>query len=522
VSDTDLRHLPADRATREVIGAIALEATLAPASRAGADLVRDLPWFAPAQHDAWRAHVDWLIEVDTWASEEANLDRARQDLAELPLLETPLRRLRAGESLRDVDFFTLKRFFYHGARLLEQSRALHEGAYPLQDWLDWIDATCQRIHPEKTRTPRFHLSDALSEQLAEARKKHRALGRSRRKANLAIEDDLRRDYPGIHIGLDGSARLDPSDHARAEQDERLRRAGEHWLILTPNDDNAMELDALEQEIAAHEAMARAELTLTLVDDAARMEEIAATLAAFDLGLATATLRATLGGSWPEWGTSTGCDLEQGHDPRMPAAQRISLHTDHLPTMITGPNMGGKSSLLELVGLCQWCLQRGLPVPAERFRAPPVEAIVYTGSDEPDSARVSEGLSSFGREVRRMVDARRTPSPVLWLLDELGRGTHPQEGAKLAREIIEALCERGDRVLASTHFPELARMPDVALWRIEGLRDRAALEALAGEISDPEELERALRAAMSYLPERIEHPEDAIPRDATLIAKLLGW
>jgi dsDNA-specific endonuclease/ATPase MutS2 len=122
----------------------------------------------------------------------------------------------------------------------------------------------------------------------------------------------------------------------------------------------------------------------------------------------------------------------------------------------------------------------------------------------------------------MVDARCTPSPVLWLLDELGRGTHPQEGAKLASEIIEALSARGDRILASTHFPELARMQGVALWRIEGLRDREALDALIGKIATSEELEQALRDAMSYQPERITQAEDAIPRDATLIAKLLGW
>ncbi|MEC9400188.1 MAG: hypothetical protein VX475_21360 [Myxococcota bacterium] len=521
MNEAALRHLPADRATRDVIGATALEAMLSPASRAGAQLARDLPWFTPAQHDAWKAHVGWLIEVDAWAREEDDLERCRQDLAEVPLLETPLRRLRAGESLRDADFFTLKRFFYHATRLLEQSRTLHERAYPLQTWFDWLESTSQRIHPEKTRSPRFHLSDALSAPLAEARKQYRALGRARRQANLAIEDALRDDYPGIHIGLDGVARLDPGDHARAREDERLLQAGDRWRLVTPVDD-ANELDTLEQEIAAHEATVRAKLTLEIADDAARMEEIASALAAFDLGLATSRLREEMGGSWPEWSASTDCILEDGGDPRMRDAQRVSIQTGETPTLITGPNMGGKSSLIELVGLCQWCLQRGLPAPARRFSAPPVEAIVYTGSDEPDSAHVSEGLSSFGREIRRMVDARCTPSPVLWLLDELGRGTHPQEGAKLASEIIEALSARGDRILASTHFPELARMQGVALWRIEGLRDREALDALIGKIATSEELEQALRDAMSYQPERITQAEDAIPRDATLIAKLLGW
>lgn len=521
MNDPSLRHHPADRATREVIGAIAFEARLRPVSKAGAQLARDLPWFTPSEKTSWEAHTHWLRAVDAWATSDRDLVSIKQDLTEVPLLDTVSRRLAAREVLRDADFFTLKRFCYHAARLLEQSRSLAGQEYPLQGWIDWIDRTCQHIHPEKQRTPRFHLSDALSKELAAARKNQRALARSMRRSAGDVEDALRADYPGVHINLDGTLELEQADRQRATEDKRLEQRDGQWRIAELSEDRAA-LDELERELAAIEAEVRQTLTQQLEKDAASMEEIAAFLASVDLGLAAAELRRHVDGSWPEWSEETLATMEACHDPRISNAQRVSLETDQHPTLITGPNMGGKSSLLEVFGLCQWCMQRGLPVPAKLFRAPPVEAIVYTGSDEPDSSRTSEGLSSFGREVRRLVDARRTASPMLWLLDELGRGTHPEEGAALAREVIEAFHARGDRVLASTHFPELARMPGCDLWRISGLDDREQLEELLDESEAPESLERALRAAMDYRPKRIDHPEDAIPRDAHLIAKLLGW
>jgi hypothetical protein len=187
-------------------------------------------------------------------------------------------------------------------------------------------------------------------------------------------------------------------------------------------------------------------------------------------------------------------------------------------------MGGKSVLLRVVGLCQWAAQCGLPVPARRCDFAPVAQITYVGSEEPGVRAAEEGLSSFGREIRRLVRHRdRDAHPVLWLLDEVGRGTHPLEGAAIAVDIIEALAERGDRLLVATHFPEVAAMHDVRRYRIAGLCGEDLPVA-----SEPAQMsygawEEALRAAMDYRPVELDPAERAeIPRDARLVARLLGW
>ncbi len=156
-----------------------------------------------------------------------------------------------------------------------------------------------------------------------------------------------------------------------------------------------------------------------------------------------------------------------------------------------------------------------PAPAAAFAAPRVQGLVYVGADEPRSDLVSAGLSAFGHEVHRVVQvAQSVPTPRLWLLDEFGRGTHPEEGAALGQALLRKLEARMDFVLASTHFTALAKLPDVDLWRVRGLRD-------APSMPPDMDLTAALRANMDYRVEPARGDRE-IPRDAFTIAAWLNF
>ena len=132
---------------------------------------------------------------------------------------------------------------------------------------------------------------------------------------------------------------------------------------------------------------------------------------------------------------------------------IEIGAERPVLVITGPNAGGKTVALKTLGLLVLMAQSGCHVPARDGARLPVfsQCFAIVG----DEQSVAENLSTFSafvkqlREVLERVDARS-----LVLLDELGAGTDPDDGAALAQAVLEALAERGAVVVASTHLEPL--------------------------------------------------------------------
>jgi len=133
---------------------------------------------------------------------------------------------------------------------------------------------------------------------------------------------------------------------------------------------------------------------------------------------------------------------------VPLALELGGEADLL--VVTGPNTGGKTVALKTVGLLAVLARSGLPVSAGEGSRFPFFSGVDADIGDPQS--IQSSLSTFSGHLERTLRILRSAAPgSLVLLDELGTGTDPEEGAALGQALLEELLRRGAMVLASTHL-----------------------------------------------------------------------
>lgn len=121
-------------------------------------------------------------------------------------------------------------------------------------------------------------------------------------------------------------------------------------------------------------------------------------------------------------------------------------------MMSGPNMGGKTVTLKTIGLFTALAHAGFPVSAHRARLPFFRQMFF---DIGDNQSIENNLSTFSAHAARLSELTgRADSDTFVLLDEIGNGTDPLEGASLAQAVLENLIDHGSVVVTSTHFDEV--------------------------------------------------------------------
>lgn len=181
------------------------------------------------------------------------------------------------------------------------------------------------------------------------------------------------------------------------------------------------------------------------------------LTKLDLIFAKSTLADRMKASPCEASADGGIHIKNGRHPLIDEKKVIPVTVDFggntNTVVITGPNTGGKTVTLKLVGLFALMAQSGMYIPASYGSSLPIFTGVFC--DIGDEQSIEQSLSTFSshmKNITQIIDEAERGGLVL--LDELGAGTDPEEGACLGMSILKELCNRRIKTLATTHYSEI--------------------------------------------------------------------
>ena len=227
----------------------------------------------------------------------------------------------------------------------------------------------------------------------------------------------------------------------------------HSLVAANN-----KIAALAEEQRQEERRIFGELTKMLLDRASAVTEAENALARLDMFCALDDLIAYKRWSVPQLVKSPQFHLYSVKHPLI-GENCVPVDAycgkDFRALVITGPNTGGKTVALKTCAIAVYLAWCGMPIPAQDgSRVGDITAIY---ADIGDEQSIEQSLSTFSSHLKRIVNMlRNADSNTLVLLDELGAGTDPQEGAALGIAVLEEFLDRKTLVLATTHHNPIKR------------------------------------------------------------------
>ena len=199
-------------------------------------------------------------------------------------------------------------------------------------------------------------------------------------------------------------------------------------------------------------------------------------------------------------------------------QKIDIEIKQKVSLITGSNMGGKTSLLKTIGQIAYMVMFGLPVPAISVSIKLFDNIFFSG---PITQEDRADLSSFGYEIYYLQNVINTSGYNLFLVDEFARGTNPIEGEILFNNSINYFTKNTETIIISaTHYNYTRHSHLISHFQIVGLQEEKIKTHISKKDLSIEEKLKFIKENMNYQAVEVNEKQE-IPKSALLIAELMG-
>ena len=265
------------------------------------------------------------------------------------------------------------------------------------------------------------------------------------------------------------------------------------------------LAMLKAEEIAEEYQILAELTGLLSEQTKEINEAIESVTAFDCIFARAKYSRDIEGQTPEVNQEEKISIIEGRHPLLPNTAiplDFQLGEAYRGLVITGANAGGKTLVLKTIGLLTLMTMYGLQIPASSKSNIPVVNHLFV--DIGDQQNLENALSTFSGHMKNVSQIlNQAGRHTLVLLDEIGSGTEPNEGAAIGIAVMEELYRKGSLIVSTTHYGEIKEfakkhpdfMPAAMSFDKETLTPLYQLQV--GEIGESQALWIAQKMAVSH-------------------------
>lgn len=447
-------------------------------------------------------------------------------------LRTSVKRAMEGFILTEVELFEIKNFLFL-IRDLDKLISTYDIPVFSNTEIIPIESLEKALDPEDTGISTFYIYDSYSDELRDIRDKKRNADKEIKLEKKMIKEKIKEEL-NLDLRPDSSVVI-PKDNKelvkKIEEYPYLIYISETYMNIKFAIKPTEKMSLLERQILIlkdqeekEELRIRENLSKEIGKRRKQIFRNMANIGRLDLLLGKAKFALDINGIKPTIIEEHKIEIEDGIYPKIADFLKeknleftpISIILKEGVACITGANMGGKTISLKLVGLLAAMAQYGLFVPAKRMT---IGLNQFIKSSIGDMQSTDSGLSTFGGEIKIVQEAiSMADEKGLILIDELARGTNPEEGYAISKAIVAYLKEKSSITLLTTHYDNVANLDNVAHLQVVGL-SKLDFANLAEEISKEDKLD-IINRHMDYRLKVVKNQTE-VPKDALNIATLMG-
>ncbi|WP_077369441.1 lysine 5,6-aminomutase reactivase ATPase KamC [Anaerosalibacter sp. Marseille-P3206] len=449
-------------------------------------------------------------------------------------LRTSVKRTMEGSVLNEVELFELKNFVFF---LRDLEKIIKK--YNLDQFEDIeikrIEKLEKLLDPEDTKIWTFYIYDVYSDELKRIREQKRQTEKQIKIEKKALKVKIKEELQ-LDLRPDGTLVISKEDADNlqiVEKHPNLSYISETYMnvkfTIKPTEEIS-ELDRklvhLKEREELEEFKIREKLSGEIANCRKALFRNMASIGKLDLILGKAQYAVDINGVRPEISENHHIYIESGRHPKVEEFLRkkgleftpITIELDKGVTCITGANMGGKTISLKLVGLLASMAQYGLFVPAKKMS---LGLSNFVSTSIGDMQSTDKGLSTFGGEIKLVQEAiMKADKKGIILVDELARGTNPEEGYAISKAVVKDLKDKDSITLVTTHYDNIANLEGVLHLQVVGL-SKIDFDVLDSELKDVDaDKMDIINRFMDYRLKVVERTSE-VPRDAINIARLMG-